>query len=132
MRHPILALVLSLLAGCLGGGGGGGGGGSSSAPAFPTVTVSGLNTTSVVTHAGTYDVTIGGSGNTVTIGLNQTVRNLTVGGISPDVYIGSSSTVSGTVTLGGTNPVLHLPPGSPITVNPTGIGAQVLYDSVAG
>lgn len=129
MRNVITALALTtLLAGCFGSGGGGG---SHSTP-FLIVTETGVGYSVIVSSSGPFDLIVSGTNGTVTVAPNQAIRNLTVGGSGSDVFIGSSSSVSGTATLNGTNAVLHLPPGSSIGVTVSGVGCQVLYDAVGG
>jgi hypothetical protein len=128
MRHLTIAVALTtLLAGCFGSGGGGG-----HSTTFLTITETGVGYSVIVGASVPFDLVVSGTSGTVTVAPNQTIRGLTISGPDSDVFIGSSSTVSRTVALSGTNAVLHLPPGSTIAVNVTGVGCQVLYDAVGG
>ncbi len=123
-----IALVATLtLAGCFGSGGGG----SSAAP-VPTIVELGTNYSVLVGASGPFDLVVSGTNGTVTVAPNQRIRYLTISGPVSDVFIGSSTTVAHAVILSGTNAVLHLPAGSPITATITGVGAVVVYDSSAG
>ncbi len=129
MRYLTLAIAVALLSGCLFSNPG------SSRPVkyLYTVDVAGLNQNVTVSwSAVTFDLIVSGTNATVTVAPNQRIRQLTISGPSADVFIGSTTTVSRTVTLSGTNSVLHLPAGSPISVNTTGVGSIVVYDSSAG
>jgi hypothetical protein len=122
MRFQPLALATFALAAC-------GRTSSGGQPAFPTVSVTDANAVTTVSSTGVYDVAVSGSLDLVTIAPNQSVRDIRISGASDELSVGPSTHVSGTITISGSNCIVHLPVGSTIPVRDSGSGNQVLFDS---
>lgn len=118
MRFLTVSLILALaLAGC-----------GKKGDDFPSLTVGG-NSNTTAAHSGLYDLHVTGNGIALIVP-SQTIRNLTVDQ-NGAATLGASSTISGTVHVGG-NGVLHVPAGwTPSGTLSTTENGQVLYDSTA-
>ena len=113
----ILPAVAALVTGC-------GGGGSDSTPT-PVVNISGLNSTSTLNRTDQYSITIGGSGNNVTIAASNTVVELTISGLNNIVNLTNTATIQ-SIKFSGSGNIVSVPTGYSTSVSDTGLNNRVI------
>jgi hypothetical protein len=117
-RYATLLLLLSLAA-CGGGIGEVDDDGS-------LVTVDGVDITTTVDKTASYDITINGTKDDVTIAPKNAVLTMTISGTNNDVVISPNSTVSD-IVLNGVDNTLYLPVGYFPTISQSGTGNSVIH-----
>jgi serine/threonine protein kinase len=99
------------------------------APAAPEdrvalVEVSGIRGAVPVSHAGRFDLTVSGVGNTVTVAANQRIRSLDISGPGNVVRVGVGTTIE-TGTISGPGSTLRVPEGVSYPISCSGPGSSV-------
>lgn len=135
MRSALALALCLMLAGCGGGGGGSSSGGSSSgggsvthtlpANGFPVVTISGTGNTAPASYAGTFNLHVKGTTNTVTIAAGSSIAAVLIEGTAHSITFSTGTTVSGTIEVYGTGHALYVPASSSYTINDHSTGTNV-------
>jgi hypothetical protein len=116
MRPWVLVSVL-LLSGC--------GSASSHPDTIPNIPISGSNLTETVAIMGTFDLSVSGSSDVLSIAANETVDDLSVSGSNNTITIGPADTLI-EIDNSGTDNIYNVPSGTSYVLNDAGTGTQIV------
>jgi len=118
----ITAIALCAIISACGGGGGGSNG--TQAPSLQTISVTSLNGSTTLNRDDTYNISVTGTGNTVSVSANNSVNEISVSGTGNTITFAAPAKVA-SIKLTGLNNVVSVPKGTKYTTDNTGLGNSI-------